>query len=382
MSPAHSLRERVEEIYKSFRRFGCLWWFASVFAVTGTLGLWKARQEYRSRNEARHWTETPMTILSARQESYWSGGRGSREYRRIVAIYEYQFGGKRFSSNRVGLLPGDSENSESAESPQLRFRILQEHLARGIPFSGFVDPNNPEQAILFRDFATNRQTFLATISVAFCLFGGGLLAGLHWCRSLTTKALRQAEIVPHEPWKWFDMRSDGVIAPIPLWLPHLFVAGIGIFISCAFGVLMIDRLHRDASARNAVFMVAGVAVLASLIAIWSVYRQYRFGSPRLRTDWPLRMGQQYRCEFFSQDVPEGATLQAELKIGMTKLPLVLVQTDGAGRWNFELELPSGHLPSPFPYELTNNSTSQWVLTIHDPSQGGRFKAEYELNVFE
>ncbi len=170
--------------------------FALPFAAVGVgMGVWLASTlvTYLS---ARSWVETPATII--RTDLKVHHGRKSTTYE-VTAEYRYDFGGRKYTGNRVGLASGP-DNIGSFH--QNAYRELSDCQKSGTPFPCFVNPADPAQALLYRDLRWEMVAFQMIFVLAFGGVGFGLLFG-----GLTAMGRQRAEAAlakahPQSPWMW------------------------------------------------------------------------------------------------------------------------------------------------------------------------------------
>ena len=159
--------------------------------------IWKAWQ-------VQGWVETPCRIEKAKLESHDSDGTTYK----ATAEYSYRYGGTGYRSTQVGAVGGaDNIGSFQIDAD----RELQKHLKSGQPFRCFVNPEHPNQAVLFTDPRLLMPAFLLVFALSFPAAGvfimtTGYLGGKEVKR---TQLLRAA--YPGEPWRWKPIWSGPVI---------------------------------------------------------------------------------------------------------------------------------------------------------------------------
>ena len=157
----------------------------SVFYFSGYLKWW----------EARSWVEVPCVIDSTELKE--SRGDDSTTYS-VKASYHYDFQGRTHQGERVSFGMG-SDNVGNFQ--RTAYRELSRHQGGG-PFRCYVDPENPENSVLYRGLRWEMQAFRAIFTLTFPAGGAGLVAGgIIGGRALKRdEALKQSH--PQEPWKW------------------------------------------------------------------------------------------------------------------------------------------------------------------------------------
>ncbi|MCA9176929.1 MAG: DUF3592 domain-containing protein [Planctomycetales bacterium] len=142
--------------------------FSGVIALTGAAILyWGFYVPHRDIRRSQSWIETPCVILEAEVTEGYSGtagknaGPGSYDYGLRVR-YRYDFEGQEYVSSRFAV----TEVSDSRE--QWR-REVAESIPPGANTVCFVNPDDPEEAALSREFHANYR--VALVPAAFLLLG-------------------------------------------------------------------------------------------------------------------------------------------------------------------------------------------------------------------
>lgn len=182
---------------------GCMTAFALPFAAAGTFVLYLAVAQGWQSYQARNWVEHPATLLQAKLERQQDDG--STTYR-ATARYEYRYQDLRFESERVAF-SGIADNIGSFH--QDKGRELEQLLAAGGATVCYLDPDDPSDAVLYRDFRIGMFAFQAIFGLVFCLVGYGLMwAAWYGGRLLKKQAAAKAER-PGEPWTWREDWAAG-----------------------------------------------------------------------------------------------------------------------------------------------------------------------------
>ncbi len=118
------------------------------------------------------WVETPAIIEDVRMES---GRVRHRRTAKVVARYRYQFGDRQFTGDRVAVVT----ISDAVGSFQKRaYRELMQHKNERKPFRCFVNPEQPAEAVLYRDLRWELILLEAIFAVAFTAVGGTKLVSI------------------------------------------------------------------------------------------------------------------------------------------------------------------------------------------------------------
>jgi hypothetical protein len=153
------------------------------------------------------WAETPAIIVRAKLESH-SSTKGGTTYQ-ATAEYTYQYEGQKYTGNRVGI-QGGSDNFGSFQ--QDVYRQLSQLEASRRPFRCYVNPEQPSEAILFRDLRWEMVAIETAFATLFGATGFGLLvaAVFGYCNVRGDSAL--AALHPDEPWLHKKNWADGKIS--------------------------------------------------------------------------------------------------------------------------------------------------------------------------
>jgi hypothetical protein len=156
---------------------------------------------------AKSWKETPCWIDSARLET----SRNESTAYRAAATYRYQYQGRMYEGHQVSLHGG----SDNIGNFQTRTYHELQHYAGNAgsktrapsglkdkkAFRCFVNPTNPEDAVLYRALRSEMQAFLALFALSFPAVGAFLIAGglTGYREQIREKRLRDQH--PDKPWK-------------------------------------------------------------------------------------------------------------------------------------------------------------------------------------
>jgi hypothetical protein len=174
---------------------GCLILFALPFAAVGVgVGVWLASTllTYLS---ARSWVETPAQIIRTDLKV----SRGKSTSYQVTAEYAYEFGGRKYHGNRVGLT-GGYDNFGSFQ--QDAYRELDQHKRSKKPFRCFVNPAQPGEAVLYRQLRWEMAAFQMIFVLVFGTVGFGLLIGGSMSFASQRTEARLAADHPDSPWMW------------------------------------------------------------------------------------------------------------------------------------------------------------------------------------
>jgi hypothetical protein len=157
---------------------------------------------------ARSWEEVPCWIDSVQLET----SHNESTTHKVVATYRYRYQGRMYQGNQVSLGSGsDNIGRFQIQSYQELQRYADNNGAKPDaisslddkkPFRCFVNPGNPESAVLYRSLRWEMQAFLALFALTFPAVGAFLVAsGIKGSKTqIRENTLRQQ--YPDQPWKW------------------------------------------------------------------------------------------------------------------------------------------------------------------------------------
>lgn len=352
--------------------------------------------------ETRNWQQVPMRIESVSLDSTIRSHSRRRSYHyRVKASYSYQIGINVHRGDRSWLLT-DYTHMQGVHIQLLN--RLKEHQKSGLPFPGYVDPQNPTRSLLDRSF--RGVWWIGTFGIALMFGELGLAIPL-----LGLKVFREERISnrlesqhPHEPWLWEPQTAEGRIPPKRNWiLPTMILVSfataglpmvidiwwVGEPIEFGLGLLIVG------------FPIATFA--AAIDVALHAWHWRRFGTQSLQVvNWPLRLGKsaRFRIEWKKAPAPLGplyVTLSIVSRRDESTLSIasqsfvagfqldMIVEKDAHGVFQWDCPLPANQFPSEKSPSDTRKATAFWTLTISESQNWLRsrfgFQAEYTLPVF-
>ena len=238
--------------------------FALPFAGAGTFVGYLAGSMLTTWVRAQSWEEVPATILAANLDV--NTGGDSTTYR-VEAVYEYDYGGQRYTSDVASSSFG-SDNIGSFH--QDKYAELRSYIDAGQRFRCFVNPDNPSEAMLYRELRWGIFVFEAVFALAFAGVGYGLMFAAVYGSRMVKEAAELKVSRPEQPWLWEKDWVDG----------HITAGSKGKMI----GALIFATLWNLISAPALIFIPAEVAggnnlaLIALLfpaigvgLAVWAIY---------------------------------------------------------------------------------------------------------------
>jgi hypothetical protein len=267
---------------------GCMCVFSLFFLLPGLGIMGYGLYGWSVYIQSESWVETPARILSAKLETH--SGDDSDTYS-VNCRYQYGFGGKTYTNDRVGIIGGSSSEYEYHNK---HFRLLQEHLRKEKPFPALVNPANPQDAILFRDTSLALYA-LPPFGLVFALVGGGLLFASVFGVLGEKRKRRLLDDNPTRPWraerKWetFSVKGGALKKVLAAW-------GTGIFMALFLSIFWIALL-KDGHAPAFAFGIVGLFQLIDFCimgsAVYLTLRYLKYGVPTLVFPrLPLALGEE------------------------------------------------------------------------------------------
>jgi hypothetical protein len=244
---------------------GCLLLFALPFAAVGVVMLAMCVAELWTWQAARRWIETPATLLAAELETH--NGDDGVTYE-ATARYTYEFRGKPYTSEQVGLHSGSDNIGHYHEDRAAELEKIEQAGGR-LPC--FVNPGDPTQALLYRDLRPGMVVFKLVFAVTFGGVGFGLLIGsVIGYRSEQRKEVAK-KAAPDQPWTWRDDWAAGRIRSSEggLLLVATLFAVIWNGVTWPAGFAVLDDVRRGAGPPS--WLVAAFPLVGVLIAAWATY---------------------------------------------------------------------------------------------------------------
>ncbi len=376
---------------------GCLSLFAGVFFFAGLIPGFLALFNIYEVWAARDWLPTPAIINSTELETH--RGDDSTTYK-VTARYQYTIAGQQYSSDSVGFSTGSDNIGDYHQDAH---RQLQRHQQSQQPFTAWVNPDDPAEAVLYK---TIRWPLLA-FEILFMLIFSGVGAGLYL---LGRHALKQKQDIseqqnlhPEKPWKWrreWQHNTLKSISSSARWM----ATGFAIFWNLISLPLWFVIPGEFASGNTlillaALFPLVGIGLISWAVRQWLQYR--RFGDSELiLTHMPVSLGGLLKANLqLPQQVPDGAELNLVLNCirkttersgGKTRTrENILWQGDQriklqVGSGSYRLVPIKLNIPSDQPEATVSTEQSEviWRLQIQSELSGVDYEAMFELPVFD
>ncbi len=263
---------------------GCLVLFSLPFAAVG-VGcacwlIWTFWQVI----QAQSWIETPAKILDVQI----NGGDTSR----TEARYSYRFAGpsdqsvegREYEGARVSFYPG-SDNIGSFQRDA--YDELSSHQQSGKPFRCFVNPQKPDDSVLYRCVRWPMFFFQLTFALVFGGVGFGLVFGVRIAARFGKKSEQLVTQFPDEPWKWREDWASGVIRADRSAAKFLLIfAAFWNLISFPLGIVFVREALKEKHTillLVLLFPLIGIILAISAVYVFARARRFRGATLKLAT---------------------------------------------------------------------------------------------------
>jgi hypothetical protein len=151
----------------------------------------------------RDWDEAPAAVLEAEYKEL-PDASGPQ----VFAKYTYRYGGREYDGTRVDV----ANNPELFGDLQKQMADrLQQHINDKTQSVAYVNPDNPAESVLDRDFYPSVFAFRLGFFVILLVIGGLLVAGSAHVRRKQSEQARVQQGHPNQPWMWRPDWAAGVI---------------------------------------------------------------------------------------------------------------------------------------------------------------------------
>ncbi|MFN0076860.1 MAG: DUF3592 domain-containing protein [Prosthecobacter sp.] len=288
---------------------GCTMLFGLPFIIAGVaIGWFLYFPAISTWWSARSWEEVPCWIEKAEMTA--SRGRKNRTTHKAEASYRYEYAGRTYHSEEVGLTGGSDNIGDFQQKAHAQIRAFE---GKDRPFRCYVNPAKPEQAVLYRDLRWGLMLLISIFPTVFPLVGALVSMGgaLESRRLAVEKKLAQQR--PAEPWRWrrewggetIHVSSNGLTAILAAagWI--LLIQG-----PLALAIIVSGELSRSFTAVFA--LVPSLLALIPLFFAWKrVQTRRALGNPSL---W---LKQTPLCT--------GTALEGELRLDRVLSPREVIQ---------------------------------------------------------
>lgn len=258
---------------------------------------------------ARGWEQVPCWIESADMSSSHSS-KGGTTYN-TKARFRYEYDGREYHSEEVSLMGGGSDNVGTFQ--QDAFAQIRPYQGLEEPFRCFVNPDRPQQAVLFRDLRWGLMLLMSIFPMVFPLVGC-LVAVFGGKQAREAREVQQLMARhPQEPWLWRREWEGDTIRPARSGLALvLVVAGWILLVQAPLALSIIVSGELIASPLAIFGLLPAALALIPLGLAWrSFTTRSALGSLSLWLKQPA--------------LSPGRALEGELRFGRMLSPLTTLQ---------------------------------------------------------
>lgn len=251
--------------------------FGLVFVLAGAHFFVQGIQQWRNWRSSRSWVATEATLTSLEIVGEQARCR-----------YTYAFDGRLWEGGRVTWTPGwrgrDHCTTDILSALSAAKRQQQ-------PLTCFVDPDQPQKVVLYRDLETQALAAPLYIGPLLSVAGAAVMTGGLYGWVGARRRARRCRAFPDQPWKWRSTWDNRELRPanrsvnLGMWIAALF------FNAVAVPVVIVNvsqaMSHGGLSALwvpalGFLFLAVGAALL--VVAISRCLRLRRFGKSRFVLD--------------------------------------------------------------------------------------------------
>lgn len=349
------------------------------------------------------WAPAKMEIAQLKLVPHRTS-KGGTSYT-IQALYRYRYepaaphpddpgpGAPVYSGTRVAIDGGASNGSEV----RTRFAGLQAAFTRHEPFTGFVNPERPAEAVLFRNPGVALFA-VPELGALFTLIGAGFFGWGRFARRKNAWRRARAEADPERHWRWEPEWAEGFALESTA-NDDARVALCAAAGSALFALPVLAAALLDAPDTGTVFIGGGIALPVVAVWIWAgtvIARRMRWGVARL--------------ELEALPLSPGGVLNGVLKVpgrvtptGDVTLEVKVREVVGAGRQARTRDVVHGEgvagaersvlmdrselpvrieLPRAHPRLMQPYLRVQWYLSVRAKTGAVGFRADFELPVYD
>ena len=252
--------------------------FAGVGVVMAVLTIWTLVAYFNQQS----WDTAEATIKSAELKSH--RGKDSTSYS-VKATYDYEYKGKSYrDASKVSQYSG-SDNISSFHHDL--HKKLQRHLENNEPYQCFVNPDNPEEAVLNRDLRPLKLVFFGIFAV---VFGGAGFGIMIWgIKSIigSRKIKKLQNAFPDQPWYQKEEWREGVIKSSSKTGLIFSIIFATFWNAISFPIAIMVLYKEVEKGRPMIYLVLLFPLVGIFLIIWaivSIIKWRKFGESYLRMD--------------------------------------------------------------------------------------------------
>jgi hypothetical protein len=378
---------------------GCLMLFALPFAAVGVGALVWSGWTLLDWRDAASWVPASAEIVTLELEEHNDDDGGSTY--ETTATYRYDYGGTRYTGTRVAI---DTGADNIGGFQQRLYYDLRKALDSGTTVTVYVDPDDPNSAVLNRQLRPGLFAMKGLFAIMFGGVGFGLLFGArHAARKMAAEGLLRQRF-PDEPWRWRAEWANGRIAGSARTAAYVAIgfAMLWNLISLPAALIVPGEIAtgNTTAAVALLFPLIGLGLAAWAIRSWLQLKRFKIPTLNLQR-MPVALGGRLK-----------GTIRVEAAVPVTsdfglELECIGVRRHGSGKnrrreekvlWQKQWRVPRhqcqlGPSSTTIPVDVavpaeqpvttldSDSDTILWRLEVAGECPGPDFWSQFELPVF-
>ncbi len=378
---------------------GCLMLFALPFAAVGVGALGWMGWTLLDWREAGGWLPVSAEVVTVAIEEHEDDEGGSTY--ETTATYRYDYAGTSYTGTRVAIDTG-ADNIGGFQH-RLYYDLKAAH-ERGTPVTAYVDPDDPNRAVLNRALRPGLFALKGIFALVFGGVGFGLLFGARYAAKKMAAEEKLRQRFPDEPWRWRPEWANGRIAGSARTAAYVAIAFAVLWnlISLPAALIVPGEIANGntAAAVALLFPLIGLGLAAWAIRAWLQLKRFKVATFVLQR-MPVALGGRLKGTIrVESEVPVTADFRLELECFETV-------TRGSGKnrrteekllWQKQWRVPRHQcqigsfttipvdvaMPVGQPATSMNDGDGKttWRLEVAGECPGPDFWSNFELPVFE
>ncbi|MBL1147339.1 MAG: DUF3592 domain-containing protein [Pseudomonadota bacterium] len=256
--------------------------FGMIFFAAGFgIFIWMGARPAIEWQGMKNWDETTAHLVSAELSSSTDSDGGTTY--RAKAEYQYEYGGRRYSGDRVAVF--DMSDNIGSFQEDLG-RKLERAYKKNKAVPVYVNPSDPGEAVLNRDMRWGMLGFVSIFGVVFCGAGGGFIYFV-WRGSSGKRAQEGDPVLQDKPWlanaKWQSptILSDAKFGMKMMWVFAVIWNAMTCYLPFIAYQEVVEK-HNNVAVIALIFNIVGLGLIYAAIKATREWR--RFGTAPLTLD--------------------------------------------------------------------------------------------------
>ncbi|MDB5345618.1 MAG: hypothetical protein JWP89_3995 [Schlesneria sp.] len=371
---------------------GCAALFAIPFAAVGVFMGWMVVATLAEHRAMQRWVETPAVITRADLQVQHGDGATYK----TTAEYQYEFGGQKRQGARVGLSSGSDNIGDFHQRVHAE---LKAHQTNGQPFRCFVNPDRPDQSILYRDLRWEMIAFYDIFVLTFGGFGWAMFLGSVFAWRAERRRAALAVDYPDQPWLWRDdWAANEIEATHKNWFSV--TAAFTLFwnlMTVPLWWLLPPQIARGNYTAFWAMILPGIGLILIVVSIRMLLRERKYGRCIFRITVPqgvigselsgvIETSRPVECDQFQVVLlcqrkvtkdEDNKTIEVWRSEQTVPNPQAASWGDGGTSIPVQFEVPANSRPT----GEVDDGTILWTLRTTSADSSVRFKVEFHVPVF-